>query len=117
MVIVNTTPISIFLTGYDPRFEEALLILSLEQRPALVVGNEGLDYSAIIPFNLQKVLFQSFSLVGQPRGKSKSLKEIYQSAGIQKIVASVSLDGNILFQLNLPIPLKLLRFLIILYMN
>jgi hypothetical protein len=73
-----------FLTGYDPRFEEALLILSLEQRPALVVGNEGLDYSAIIPFNLQKVLFQSFSLVGQPRGKSKSLKEIYQSAGIQK---------------------------------
>ena len=73
-----------FLTGYDPRFEEALLILSPEQEPALVVGNEGLDYSAIIPFNLQKVLFQSFSLVGQPRGKSKSLKEIYQSTGIQK---------------------------------
>jgi hypothetical protein len=73
-----------FLTGYDPRFEEALLILSLEQEPTLIVGNEGLDYSAIIPFNLQKVLFQSFSLVGQPRGKSKSLREIYQSAGIQK---------------------------------
>ena len=73
-----------FLTGYDPRFEEALLILSLEQEPTLVVGNEGLDYSAIIPFNLRKVLFQSFSLVGQPRGKSKSLREIYQSAGIQK---------------------------------
>ena len=73
-----------FLTGYDPRFEEALLILSLEQEPTLIVGNEGLDYSTIIPFNLQKVLFQSFSLVGQPRGKSKSLREIYQRAGIQK---------------------------------
>ncbi|NLJ48188.1 MAG: hypothetical protein GX428_01175 [Candidatus Atribacteria bacterium] len=73
-----------FLTGYDPRFEEALLILSHEKEPTIVVGNEGMDYSAIIPFQLQKVLFQSFSLVGQPRGQSKSLNEIFQVAGIQK---------------------------------
>lgn len=73
-----------FLTGFDPRFEEALLILSGEQEPTIVVGNEGLDYSAIIPFEIQKVLFQSFSLVGQPRGQSKSLDEIFRDAGINK---------------------------------
>lgn len=73
-----------FLTGFDPRFEEALLILSGEQEPTIVVGNEGLDYSAIIPFEIQKVLFQSFSLVGQPRGQSKSLDEIFRDAGIKK---------------------------------
>lgn len=73
-----------FLTGYDPRFEEALLLLSNDQEPILIVGNEGLDYSAITPLKLHKVLFQSFSLVGQPRGKSKSLSEIFQSADIRK---------------------------------
>ncbi len=77
-----------FLTGFDPRFEEALLILSDEQEAAIVVGNEGLDYSAIIPFEIQKVLFQSFSLVGQPRGQSKPLGEIFRNVGIRK-------NGNI----------------------
>ena len=73
-----------FFTGFDPRFEEALLILSQEYPPTLVVGNEGLGYAAIIPLNLKKELFQSFSLVGQPRGQGKSLNEIFRSAGIHK---------------------------------
>ena len=30
-----------FLSGYDPRFEEALLLLGPRQRRVLVVGNEG----------------------------------------------------------------------------
>ena len=29
-----------YLTGFDPRFEEALLILSSRSKPLLVVGNE-----------------------------------------------------------------------------
>src|SRR5512138_980907 len=37
-----------YLTGYDPRFEEALLICNIEtdQKPMLLVGNEGLGYTA-----------------------------------------------------------------------
>ncbi len=72
-----------FLTGYDPRFEEALLIVSKEDIPVLVVGNEGFDYSDIVPVEVKKELFQSFSLMGQPRNKNKSLKEIFVSAGIK----------------------------------
>jgi len=29
-----------YLTGFDPRFEEALLVLGSEGQPAILVGNE-----------------------------------------------------------------------------
>jgi hypothetical protein len=77
-----------WLTGYDPRFEETLLILDLtkEVKPILVVGNEGLGYTGISPIEkrLRIVLFQSFSLVSQPRGESKPLKNILSSGGVKR---------------------------------
>lgn len=71
-----------FLTGYDPRFEETLLILSHDDLPVLLVGNEGMGYAGISPLPLRLALFQSFSLVGQPRGESGKLEEIFAAAGI-----------------------------------
>jgi len=77
-----------YLTGYDPRFEEALLILNLEHgrgvKPVLLVGNEGYGYVQISPIkdDLDIVLYQSFSLLGQPRDRSSSLSAILQEAGI-----------------------------------
>ncbi|MDX9939337.1 MAG: hypothetical protein RBT44_05220 [Sphaerochaetaceae bacterium] len=73
-----------YFTGFDPRFEEALLILSEGNKPLLLVGNEGLSYSRLIPFELDITLFQSFSLVGQPRSKdtSRVLGEAYKKVGI-----------------------------------
>src|SRR5208282_6094238 len=38
-----------YLTGFDPRFEEALLILSPALKPLLVVGNECESYVAVSP--------------------------------------------------------------------
>lgn len=73
-----------YLTKYDPRFEEALLILSKDDIPTIVIGNEGWSYSDIIPYEIKKELYQSFSLMGQPRGNSKNLKEIFSSARINK---------------------------------
>ena len=48
-----------YLTGFDPRFEEALLILvktpdSETRKPILVVGNEGWGYTDISPLNFDK---------------------------------------------------------------
>jgi len=71
-----------FLTGIDPSFEEAILILSKKDIPTLVVGNECMDYSAISPINLERRLWQGFSLLGQPRDQSLPLKEIIIEAGI-----------------------------------
>lgn len=73
-----------FLTGYDPRFEEALLIVSEEDIPILVVGNEGFNYANKVPIEVKKELYQSFSLVGQPRDTNKNLEEILVSAGINR---------------------------------
>ena len=72
-----------YLTNYDPRFEEALLILVPDRKPTLLVGNEGMAYSAISPVDIDRVLYQTFSLPGQPRGKSASLSTILRDAGIQ----------------------------------
>lgn len=71
-----------YLTGYDPRFEEALLILAPGRTPTLLVGNEGMAYAALSPVPTAKVLFQSFSLPGQPRGASKPLATILREAGV-----------------------------------
>ncbi len=71
-----------YLTKYDPRFEEALLILSRENTPVLVVGNEGLDYSDIIPFEIKIELYQNFNLMGQPRRECKTLKDIFSTSRI-----------------------------------
>ncbi len=73
-----------YLTGYDPRFEEALLILLPSKKPVLLVGNEGMGYAEMMELEVEKVLYQSFSLLGQPRGKSPMLADILHDAGLQK---------------------------------
>lgn len=84
-----------FLTGYDPRFEEALLILAksrvhasdakwVHHPPRLVIGNEGWGYADISPLKLDKVLYQNFSLLGQPRDNSPDLNTIFRQTGISE---------------------------------
>jgi hypothetical protein len=72
-----------YLTGYDPRFEEALLILTPDAVPTLLIGNEGMGYAELVPVEVKRVLYQSFSLPGQPRGTSDSLAEIFADAGLK----------------------------------
>jgi len=71
-----------YLTGFDPRFEEALLILLPDGPPTLLVGNECLAYTAISPLPLRRVLYQTFSLLSQPRSSSPPLATALRDAGI-----------------------------------
>ncbi len=71
-----------YLTGLDPRFEEALLVLRQGQKPALLLGNECMDYSVAIPFDIERISYQNFSLLGQPRDKSRHLDAILRDLGI-----------------------------------
>lgn len=71
-----------FLTGFDPRFEEALLIVANGHNPILMVGNEGWDYAKISPLDLDVQRYQPFSLLGQDRSRSKALPEILKGAGV-----------------------------------
>jgi hypothetical protein len=77
-----------FLTGYDPRFEETLLVIgpagAAAAAPLLLVGNEGLAYSAISPLDLERSLYQTFSLLGQPRDRSKPLGALLADTGLRR---------------------------------
>jgi hypothetical protein len=71
-----------FLTGYDPRFEESLLVIAGDL-PTLMVGNEGLGYTAVCRVPVRVVLYQPFSLLGQPRDRVRPLADLLREAGIQ----------------------------------
>jgi hypothetical protein len=71
-----------YLTGFDPRFEDALLIVAAEGRPALLVGNECYGLAEAAPLAVRPVRFQDFSLPGQPRESSASLQQILSEEGI-----------------------------------
>lgn len=81
-----------YFTGYDCRFEESLFIIPLDGTPALLVGNEGMAYSYVIPYEVQRVYYRNFSLQGQPREAGESLAAILRKAGIDKS-ARVGLCG------------------------
>src|SRR5258708_13174206 len=96
-----------YLTGFDPRFEEALLILAPDRMPTLLVGNEDMTYTAISPIELRPVLFQTFSLLSQPRSSSAPLTTILRDAvGGAAVGKRVGLaPSNSLFPSAIPTPL------------
>ncbi len=71
-----------FLTGFDPRFEEAILILGPSGEPAILVGNECYGMAGAAPLPMRRLRFQDLSLPGQPRDRSLPLGEVLASEGI-----------------------------------
>ncbi len=71
-----------YLTGFDPRFEEALLVLAPGGDPAVLVGNECYALAGAAPVPMRRHLFPDFSLPGQPRHGSLALAEILAGEGI-----------------------------------
>lgn len=71
-----------YLTGFDPRFEEAILLLGAGDRRLLLVGNEGLDYATLLSLPVEVVLCQSLSLPGQDRSQVPRLDATLRAAGI-----------------------------------
>ncbi|HYC06554.1 MAG TPA: M24 family metallopeptidase, partial [Candidatus Binatia bacterium] len=72
-----------WLTGFDPRFEEAVLILGPSGDPAILVGNEcwGIAGAAAVP--MRRIRFQDLSLPSQPRDRSQPLASILADEGIR----------------------------------
>ncbi len=82
-----------YLTGFDPRWEEALLVLIPGRTPRLVVGNENVSYAAVVPFGIDVVRLAKFSLVGQPDPGDVTLTDVLKDAGLASAIASVGLIG------------------------
>ena len=71
-----------YLTGFDPRFEEALLIVGPDAQPAILVGNECWAMAGAAPLPMRRHRFQDFSLPSQPRDRSRPLREIVGDEGV-----------------------------------
>ncbi len=76
----------LWATGFDPRFEEALLLLPAEGTPLLLVGNECIGYlriSALYTAGLLRgEVYPPFSLMDQPRNHGRTLREIFTAEGL-----------------------------------
>lgn len=72
-----------FLTGFEPRFEEALLLLGQSDEKIVVTGNENQGYTLISPLpGLKTMLAQSLSLMAQDRSLKPNLMNVLREAGI-----------------------------------
>jgi creatinase/prolidase-like protein len=71
-----------WLTGFDPRFEEAVLVVAPSGEPAILVGNECYGMAAAAPLPMRRHLFQDLSLPSQPRDRSRPLAGILGDEGV-----------------------------------
>ena len=72
-----------FLTGFEPRFEEALLLLGRDRRRILVTGNESQSYAPLAGLpGIEIVVAQSMSLMGQDRTRFPNLENVLREAGL-----------------------------------
>lgn len=74
----------LYLTGFDPRFEEAAFLLGPGGKRIVVTGNESESFTAISPLpGLSVLLSQSMSLMGQDRTRTPSLEAVLREAGLK----------------------------------
>jgi hypothetical protein len=73
-----------YLTGFDPRFEDAILVVGRQGDPAILVGNECQGMASAAPLPMHVVLHQDLSLPAQPRSSSQPLDDVLREAGIRR---------------------------------
>ena len=71
-----------YLTGFDPRFEEAVLVIGRDGDPAILAGNECFGMAGAAPVSMRRHLYQDLSLPNQPRDRSRTLSEILRDEGV-----------------------------------
>jgi Creatinase/Prolidase N-terminal domain len=72
-----------YLSGFDPRFEEAILVDATRTEPAILVGNECWGMAGAAPLPMRRRLYQDLSLPDQPRDRSQPLEDILRAEGIE----------------------------------
>lgn len=71
-----------YLTGFIPRFEEALFVLDNHGACTLILGNENLKMAKVSRIENQLVHSPLFSLPNQPMDNEARLETIFESIGL-----------------------------------
>lgn len=72
-----------YLTGFEPRFEEAVLVLHKEGAAYMLLGNESLRMGQYSRIPVEVVHVPYFSLPNQPMGNTLTLPELMRSAKVE----------------------------------
>jgi hypothetical protein len=70
-----------FLTGFDPRYEESLMLLVPGRTPRILVGNESVAYASGTPYPIEVIRQSKLSLNGQPDPDDITLASQLRDAG------------------------------------
>ena len=71
-----------YFSGFDLSFEEGLLVIDAQKNVYALLGNECRGLTGYKNVVRETFLLQSFSLPGQPRTDSDTLKNILSKTGI-----------------------------------
>jgi Creatinase/Prolidase N-terminal domain len=71
-----------YLLDFEPRFEEALLILVDGRTPTVITGPENVGRAAASKIAVEAVTYPSFGLLGQDRSTTRPLADILREAGL-----------------------------------
>ncbi len=74
-----------YLTGFGPRFEEAILVLDKFGKIYLLLGNECLNMYKYSRIPAEGILCQSLSLPNQPMDQHRDIEEILHGIGINNL--------------------------------
>lgn len=73
-----------YLAGFEPRFEEAVLVLHSCGKAYMLLGNESVRMGQYSRIAVEVVHTPYFSLPNQPMGNTKTLAELIESAGVSE---------------------------------
>ena len=73
-----------YLTGFLPRFEEALLVLHKNRKAYLLLGNENLKFANYSRIDASAIHVPCFSLPNQPMDSPLNMRELLEQAEIRK---------------------------------
>jgi len=72
----------IYLTGFDPRFEEAVMVLTRGRDPVVITGPENQSRAAASRIKVTAELYPPFGLLGQDRSKTPPLRDLLTRCGV-----------------------------------
>lgn len=85
-----------YLTGFEPRFEESILVLHKDGQAFLMLGNEMLRMAAYSRIPVQAIHTPHFSLPNQPMETELGFTKLLEKAGIRSFM-QVGIAGWKLF--------------------
>lgn len=71
-----------YLLDFEPRFEEALLVLVRGRTPTVITGPENVGRAGTSKVAVEVVMYPPFGLIGQDRSSTRPLADVLREAGL-----------------------------------